>query len=324
MPATLRLCVLSLLLLVARGQHGGEKLEGQQSSPANGSASVSLLTAANREFAFRLYRGLAARPDSLGQNIFFSPLSVSVALAALAVGARGETHQQLFRGLGLSNTSLSQTHVDQAFQSLFEETRRTSGQVTREGTAVFVDHLFKPRPEFLHTLKKSYFADGFAVDFSKTSESTDAINKYVEEKTSGKIDKLVDNLDPTTVMYLISYIYFKGKMRSRCGPHSSHLGRGAEASSEAAITSELRINRPKLPGQGQLATSRGEREEEVLGRRRCWRWAAVRAPGSRRGGQRRQISHAGSIFSKTGKWESPFNPDRTKEDLFTVDEETKV
>uniref|UniRef100_A0A674P2C9 Thyroxine-binding globulin n=1 Tax=Takifugu rubripes TaxID=31033 RepID=A0A674P2C9_TAKRU len=162
-------------------------------------------------FAFRLYRSLAANPDSQGKNIFFSPVSVSVALAALAVGARGETHRQLFRGLAFNSTWLSQTDVDQAFQSLFEKTKKASNEVTSEGTAVFMDNLFKPQPEFLDTLKKSYFADGFNVDFTKSSESANTINKYVEEKTSGKIDKLVESLDPTTVMYLISYIYFKGK-----------------------------------------------------------------------------------------------------------------
>uniref|UniRef100_A0A674N9H7 Thyroxine-binding globulin n=1 Tax=Takifugu rubripes TaxID=31033 RepID=A0A674N9H7_TAKRU len=163
------------------------------------------------EFAFRLYRSLAANPDSQGKNIFFSPVSVSVALAALAVGARGETHRQLFGGLAFNSTWLSQTDVDQAFQSLFEKTKKASNEVTSEGTAVFMDNLFKPQPEFLDTLKKSYFADGFNVDFTKSSESANTINKYVEEKTSGKIDKLVESLDPTTVMYLISYIYFKGK-----------------------------------------------------------------------------------------------------------------
>ncbi|TWW53183.1 Alpha-1-antiproteinase S [Takifugu flavidus] len=165
-------------------------------------------------------------------------VSVSVALAALAVGARGETHRQLFRGLVFNSTWLSQTDVDQAFQSLFEKTKKAN-EVTSEGTAVFMDNLFKPQPEFLDTLKKSYFADGFNVDFTKSSESANTINKYVEEKTSGKIDKLVESLDPTTVMYLISYIYFKGN---------------------------------------------------------TWMW----------------------------KWETPFDPDLTKEDLFMVDEKTKV
>lgn len=208
--------ILSLMVCVAVGQHnmGQDKVGGpteQDSSADNGSASVPLVTAANREFSFSLYRRLAAQADSQGRNIFFSPLSVSVALAALSVGARGETHRQLFGGLGFNGTSLSQRDVDQAFRSLFEKSMKMSDGVTREGTAVFVDNLFKPRPEFLETLKQSYFADGFEVDFSKSTESANTINKYVEEKTSGKIKKLVGDLDPSTVMYLISYIYFKGK-----------------------------------------------------------------------------------------------------------------
>lgn len=271
MHATLRVCILSLVICVARGhgEHGAPRLVGHRSSPANSNASASLLTAANREFAFHLYRSLAAQPDSRRANVFFSPLSVSVALAALAVGARGETHRQLFRGLGFSNTSLSQTHVDQAFQSLSEETRKTSNHVTREGTAVFVDQLFKPQPEFLHTLKTCYFADGFTVNFTKSSESANAINKYVQEKTSGKINKLVEDLDPSTVMYLISYIYFKGKMSSSCVCHSSaltsHLSHPAEAFSGTptsrhhlrAVSKRL-VYRPKLAAQGQLAASHAE------------------------------------------------------------------
>lgn len=227
MNATRCVWILSIIICVARGHVGndiGPNQKEQDTSADNSTESLSLVAAANREFAFRLYRSLAANPDSEGKNIFFSPVSVSVALAALAVGARGETHRQLFRGLAFNSTWLSQTDVDQAFQSLFEKTKKASSEVTSEGTAVFMDNLFKPQPEFLDTLKKSYFADGFNVDFTKSSESANTINKYVEEKTSGKIDKLVESLDPTTVMYLISYIYFKGKhldvMRFRCVSYS--------------------------------------------------------------------------------------------------------
>uniref|UniRef100_A0A3Q3XCD5 Thyroxine-binding globulin n=1 Tax=Mola mola TaxID=94237 RepID=A0A3Q3XCD5_MOLML len=173
---------------------------------------VSLVTAANQNFGFRLYMKLAAHADSQGKNIFFSPISVSVALAALSVGARGETHQQLFSGLGFNSTLYTQADIDQAFQKLL----KTSSEETSEGTAVFVDHGFKPRPEFLETLKQFYFADGFNVDFTNSTESANTINEYVREKTKGKIDQLVENLDGSTVMYLLSYIYFKGKRSMRC------------------------------------------------------------------------------------------------------------
>ena len=207
--------ILSALVCVVRGHHhlGNGQVNGQAEQDTAldpGANTVSLVTSANKDFAYRLYRKLAAHADSQGKNIFYSPVSVSVALATLSVGARGETHRQLFRGLGFNSSLLTQAHVDQAFHTLLETAKKTSHD-TSEGTAVFVDNHFKPNPDFLNVLKQSYFSDGFNVDFANTTESADTINRYVAEKTCGKIDKLVDSVDARTVMYLISYIYFKGK-----------------------------------------------------------------------------------------------------------------
>ncbi|TDH13361.1 hypothetical protein EPR50_G00056830 [Perca flavescens] len=220
MRAAVGLWVLSAVICVGRGHHhlGHDDDKTIQDTVVDGSAnSVSLVTEANQEFSFRLYRKLAADADSQGKNIFFSPASVSTALAALSVGARGETHRQLFSGLGFNSSLLTQTDVDQAFQRFLQRANNTS-QDTTEGTAVFVDNRFKPKPEFLQTLKQSYLTDGFNVDFTNVTESADTINKYVEEKTNGKIDKLVEDLDPNTVMYLISYIYYKGKWETPFDP----------------------------------------------------------------------------------------------------------
>uniref|UniRef100_A0A8C9Z8U2 Thyroxine-binding globulin n=1 Tax=Sander lucioperca TaxID=283035 RepID=A0A8C9Z8U2_SANLU len=94
---------------------------------SDGSAnSVSLVNEANKDFSFRLYRKLAAHTDSQGKNIFFSPASVSTALAALSVGAQGETHRQLFSGLGFNSSLLTQTDVDQAFQTFLQRANNTN------------------------------------------------------------------------------------------------------------------------------------------------------------------------------------------------------
>ncbi|KAG8012177.1 Hibernation-specific plasma protein HP-55 [Nibea albiflora] len=208
MHAALGIWILSAVICVGRGDH----VHGHQDTALDDStSSVSLVAAANKEFAYRLYSQLAAHADSQGKNIFFSPSSISVALAALSVGAREETHRQLFSGLGFNSTLLTQADVDQAFHTLLEAANATSGEDTSEGTVVFVDDNFKPRPEFLETLKQSYHADGFTVDFAKAADSANTINEYVKEKTNGKIEDLVKDVDPMTVMYLISYIYYKGK-----------------------------------------------------------------------------------------------------------------
>lgn len=204
MHAALRIWILLAVICLGRG-HGHHDQDTAHDSNTEGDSEV---TAANKGFAFRLYRKLAALADAEGKNVFYSPASVSLALAALSTGARGETHRQLFSGLGLNSTEVTQEKVDQTFHSLLA---RKSKEEISEGTAVFLDNKFKARPEFLDGLRQSYHAEGFNVDFTKTTESADTINSYVSGKTKGKIDKLVEDLDPGTVMYLISYIYFKGK-----------------------------------------------------------------------------------------------------------------
>ncbi|XP_037338816.2 hibernation-specific plasma protein HP-55-like [Pungitius pungitius] len=223
MRAAVAIWILSAVICVGRGHHhdhGNHSHHGgaDQDTAQDGGANTFLqVTSANKDFAYRLYRKLAAHADSEGKNIFFSPSSVSVALAALSVGARGETHHQLFRGLGFNDSLLTQTDVDQSFQKLLKKTNDTSQDIS-EGTAVFVDHKFKAKADFLETLMQSYLADGFSVDFSETTDSANTINKYVEDKTNGKIDKLVEGLDASTVMYLISYIYYKGKWATPFDP----------------------------------------------------------------------------------------------------------
>ncbi|XP_061586815.1 serpin A3-5-like [Cololabis saira] len=207
--------ILSAVVYVGTGHP--HKRQAEQDTAVDGSDnSVSLVTSANKEFAFRFYRKLAAQSDSQGKNVFYSPSSVSVALAALSVGARGETHRQLFSGLGFSSPQVTQAHVDQAFRMILAN--KTSHEDIKEGTAVFVQNLFKPQPEFLDVLKESYLADGFTVDFTQSADSANTINKYVADKTNGKIDKLVDSLDPSTIMYLLSYIYYKGTWATPFNP----------------------------------------------------------------------------------------------------------
>ena len=165
----------------------------------------------NNDFAFRLYKGIVAQPDSQSNNVFFSPLSVSTALAALSLGAGGQTHQQLFSGLGFNSSGFTSEEVHQAFLSLLQSLNQRTGVDLDVGTALYVQDTFKPHAEFLEKMKRFYLSDGFSVDFTKTAETIEQINKYVSEKTRGKISKFVKDLDPRTVMYLLSYIYFRGK-----------------------------------------------------------------------------------------------------------------
>ncbi len=164
----------------------------------------------NNDFAFDLYKSLVAMPEYQSKNIFFSPFSVSMALSELSLGAGGETKEQLLSGIGRNSSVFSTEEMHQMFHSLLEEIDQRTGVDIDVGSALYVSDKAKPLPKFLDNMKEFYHSDGFTVDF-RAAETLDKINTYVKEKTHGKIDRAVDSLDPSTFMFLLTYIYFKGK-----------------------------------------------------------------------------------------------------------------
>ncbi|CAL8347042.1 unnamed protein product [Lota lota] len=211
--AALSIWILSAVVCLGSGDHHGDHSHdgGHHDESDHSTSNLELVSSANKDFATYLYKKLAAQKDLQGKNIFFSPISVTLALAALSVGARGDTYQQLFTGLGFNSSLLTQADVDKAFQTLLTGFNGTTQEDLSAGTALFVDETFRPRAQYMEVAKQSYLADGFTVNFANTAESMNTINKYVEEKTNGKIEKLVEDLDPSTLMFLVSYMYFKGK-----------------------------------------------------------------------------------------------------------------
>ena len=95
-----------------------------QSVSAVGAADLAELVQGNNAFAFDLYRALS---DGEG-NLFYSPFSISQALAMTSAGARGETQRQMEDTL---HHRLPQSSLHPAFNAL-DRTLASRGQATRE------------------------------------------------------------------------------------------------------------------------------------------------------------------------------------------------
>ncbi|KAA0717038.1 Serpin A3-1 [Triplophysa tibetana] len=184
--------------------HGDDDIS--PSTPDN----ITLLLSMNNDFGFRLYKSLTAKPEFQSKNIFFSPISVSMALSALSLGANGDTKHQLHNGIGHNSSVLSTEETHKAYQSFLEEINQNTGVEIDVGTALYLSNKFKSNPEFFEEMKQFYLSEGFTVDFS-TRETVEQINAYVKEKTHGKIDQVVQQLNPSDKILLLTYIYFKGK-----------------------------------------------------------------------------------------------------------------
>jgi serpin B len=79
------------------------------------------------------------------------------------------------------------------------------------GNSVWMKQEFAPlvKPSFLQSVGTSYNSEMFMRDFGNP-ETVNEINDWVDKQTEGKINQIMNSLDPNLVMILINAIYFNG------------------------------------------------------------------------------------------------------------------
>ena len=170
------------------------------------------LASSNTDFAFSLYKQLALKNPN--KNVIFSPLSVSIALGFLSLGARGSTLTEILEGLKFNLTEIQETEIHQGFQHLLQTLNRPSNELQLSvGNAMFVQEELKLLDKFREDARVLYSSEAFPTEFSDSNAAMKLINDYVKNKTQGKIEDLFKNLDPLTKIILVNYIYFKGEYR---------------------------------------------------------------------------------------------------------------
>lgn len=186
----------------------------------------------NTAFALDLYAQLKSQPG----NLFFSPYSISTALAIAYAGARGDTAVQMARVLHFRD---DQASVHSAF-GLLQRQLAESG--TRPGIELSVANVLWAQkgypflPEFLNVARTEYQANLNQADFETAADSArEEINRWVALKTKGKIQDILPpgSVDNKTSLVLANAIYFKGvwvnkfqKAWTKDKPF--HLSHGAE------------------------------------------------------------------------------------------------
>jgi len=182
-------------------------------SPDVSEADLVTLVDGNNAFAFDLYEAIKEGDG----NIFYSPYSISLALAMTYAGARGETEQQMADTLCFS---LSQDRLHPAFNSLdIELASRGEGAKGKdeEGfrlnivNAIWGQENYEFLSEFLDVLAENYGAGLRPLDFaSAPEESRVTINNWVSDQTEGRIEDLIPQglIDTWTRLVLTNAIYF--------------------------------------------------------------------------------------------------------------------
>ena len=177
------------------------------------------VAAGNNQFAFDLYRHLADDPVYAGENLFFSPYSISSALAITCEGARGTTADEIGAVLHLpANGTLRR----EGFAAIDAGLNQGSGNYTlRTANALWAEKTYAFLPEYIDVAARWYGANVTNLDFIENpGGSREAINRWVEEKTEEKIRDLLPpgSIDSMTRLVITNAIYFKGTWAEQFNP----------------------------------------------------------------------------------------------------------
>lgn len=192
-----------------QARSGLSRITAPQISPAQQKAVVD----GNTAFALALHNQIR----SPGENLFYSPFSISTALAMTWAGARTTTESEMASTLRFS---MPQADLHPAFNWLdLELNARGRGAKGADGkpfrlrnvNALFGQKGFRFLPDFLDTLALNYGAGLSLLDFiEETEPSRKAINKWVAQMTEDRIDELLAQgvIDASTRLVLVNAIYF--------------------------------------------------------------------------------------------------------------------
>ncbi|NXU50301.1 A1AF antiproteinase, partial [Turnix velox] len=152
-------------------------------------------------------------------NVFFSPMSITTALAMLTLGARSDTLTQILRVLSFNPREINENEIHEGYRQLIQmiNGKNTALQLNM-GNVLFVLDKLKPQDKFLNNLRNFYDGEVYPMNFKRAEQAQVKVNKYVAERTNGKIKDLVNNLDPLTEILLISYIYFNAEWEKPFDP----------------------------------------------------------------------------------------------------------
>lgn len=234
----------------------------------------SQLVEAYNKSGIELFGKLSDAPG----NIVMSPYSIGTALAMASAGARGSTEKEMEQALDYPFAPSIVADASNALEGRVTKRSPDEGVAIKLANALHLTRADGPISKSYQTLVR----DKFGAEIFRGSDLA-AINGWVKDKTSGKIDKLLDTLDPQSICVLLNAIHFKGLWAlpfpsDKTKPRKFHLSKDETIQVDTMrTTNEFRIHSGAgfdaiaLPYKGNildmivlLPNSEGDKEQAAI------------------------------------------------------------
>ncbi len=180
----------------------------EQSNPEVKSINISSdFASKTSNFAFDFWKKLQEN-ETLDNNYFISPLSLHIALGMLLNGADTETKTEIQKVLGLENQSMEE--INKTYSELIENLPKVDPKVVNTiANSIWQDKNFASEKDFIDNLTNNFNARLYTEDFANPA-TVNKINQWASDNTNAKIKKILEQIEPSQVMFLINALYFKG------------------------------------------------------------------------------------------------------------------
>lgn len=202
---TITTTLLIVMTLLTVGCKKEDKSQPKGPVAINLPSKAGAMIKQSNNFGIDLFREVALNdPD----NLMLSPLSASTALSMLLNGCEEETYAQIRDMLGYDGMSLDT--INENYNSLVSQLLTIDPVVQLSlANSVWYRQDFAVKQTFLERMNTSYNSSTEALNFADPSALT-TINNWAKDNTNGKIEKVLEEIDPDAVMFLMNALYFKG------------------------------------------------------------------------------------------------------------------
>lgn len=223
-------------------------------------APVEKINSANNKMAFKFLR--SSIMANKNKNVVTSPLSLDTILSLTQNGAAGKTREEMLEALEMKGYDGSSINED--YKDIIANFNSLKAVQVKMGNSIWIDQGLAVKEAFKDVGKKYYEADINEVDFSKT-KTVDTVNRWVSDRTAGRIKKITDKFDDGTAMVLINTVYFKGAWKeafekSSTYKHKFKNGDGSESQVDM-MKSDLMVD--YLKGDGFQAVRLPYKDENI-------------------------------------------------------------
>lgn len=162
----------------------------------------------NNAFALNLFRELNGFDSKV-----VSPMSVAYLMGMLANGADGQTRQEIMTAIGCKDVSLKD--LNEFYQMMITRASHFDPSTTINiANYIALNKQYSLKGDFAKTMQEYYKAGVESMDF-KSASSLKRINGWCSDHTNGMIPRIVDEIDPSAVSYIMNAIYFNGTWQEK-------------------------------------------------------------------------------------------------------------